>query len=183
MKIYIIICSLFFAPVASAKTVITLTKSSQYCSVSFKTSEVKRINGKKYLGLNISDIDLVGLHMSRHILETSVSSQWLNTGERYFVSVYVNGSIGPKHIPIEIPERSDDYSRYIDINIDEYLPEQCFGRQKIRFRDRFGQWWETTGEGTAKGIGEKTGKGAHKVWDALRGGAKNISNGWKNYEE
>ena len=149
---------------ASAKTVVTLTKSSPYCSVAFETSAVKRIDGKRYLGFDIADIDLADLYMTKGTLENSVSSQWLNAGDRHFISAYINASIGPKHIPFEIPSKSEDYNIYLDIDVDQALPCTCFkGAEKpsrcnetsyinITFQDGRGGWWRQTGENTAERV-------------------------------
>jgi hypothetical protein len=165
MKTTLFVLSLMFLSFnASAKTVITLAKSSSSCSVGFETSTVNRIDGKRYLGFDITDINLADLYMARGVLETSVSSQWLNTGERYFISAYINGSVGPKHIPFEIPIKSDDYNRYVDIDVDEALPCTCFkGVEKptrcnetsylnITFQDGYGNLWRQTGENTAERV-------------------------------
>jgi hypothetical protein len=112
---------------ASAKTVITLNKSSSICSVNFESKKsYKRIKGQKYLRFRITDIKLSDLYMAKGSLESSVDSQWLNTGERYYISAYINNSIGPKHIGFEIPQRDEEWNRYIDIDIDKYLPCFCF---------------------------------------------------------
>lgn len=157
--------SIFLSADALAKTVINVNKSSSACSVAFETGAVKRIGGEKYLGLNIPDIKLGDLHMVKGSLESSVSSEWLNTGEKYFISAYINYSMGPKHIPITIPQKSEDNNRYVDINIDKYLPCSCFtGAEKpdrcvekncyIIFRDQSGDWWRQVDEMTAKRIEE-----------------------------
>ena len=165
MRIRVLILMLLFAAFnVSAKTVLTLTKSSPFCSVDFVTSEVKRIDGKRYLGLDSSDINLADLSMAKGTLESAVSSEWLNAGEQYFISAYINHAIGPKHIPIVIPYRSEGYSTYLDINIDEILPCTCFkGAEKpmrchetsyinITFQDNTGGWWRQTGENTAERV-------------------------------
>jgi hypothetical protein len=181
---------------ASAKTVITLNKSSSICSVNFESKKsYKRIKGQKYLRFRIQDIKLSDLYMAKGSLESSVDSQWLNADERYYISAYVNHSIGPKHIPITIPKRDEDWNRYIDIDIDQYLPCSCFsGADKparcieknyhnITFKDRFGNWWQQTGKDTAKRIGNKIGESSHKVWDTGKQGVQHIKDGWNNYQE
>lgn len=130
--ILILTCLLSFS--ISAKTVITVNKTSYKCAVSFKTGTVKIINGKKYLGFSISDINLSDLYMHKKSLESSVDSQWLNSGERYYLPMYVNNGIGPINIHFTIPERKSDYNRYLSINIDKYLPSFCFKRKKKRIR-------------------------------------------------
>ncbi len=195
MKTIILFLTLFISVGASAKTVITLNKSSSICSVAFESkSSSKRIKGQKYLKFKIQDIKLSDLYMAKGSLESSVDSQWLNTGERYYISAFINSSIGPKHIPILIPEKDKNWNRYLDIDIDEYLPCSCFtGADKpsrciernyhdVTFKDRFGNWWQQTDKDTAKRIGNKIGEGSHKVWDATKSGVRNIKDGWNNYK-
>lgn len=166
MKTTILFLAILVSVNASAKTVITLNKTSSICSVAFESkSSSKRIKGQKYLKFKIQDIKLSDLYMTKGSLESSVDSQWLNTGEKYYISAYINSSIGPRHIPILIPEKDEDWNRYVDINIDEYLPCSCFtGADKpsrciernyhdITFKDKFGNWWQQTGKDTAKRIG------------------------------
>jgi hypothetical protein len=185
--------------ILQAKTVITLTKSSSICSVNFESKKsYKRIAGDKYLRFKISDIKLSDLAMARGQLESQVDSQWLNTGEKYYISAYLKDKkgnyIGPKHIGFTIPERGKDWDRYIDINLDDYLPCSCFrGANKPQrcqsdystntFKDRFGNWWQQTGKDTAVKIGNKIGEGSHKLWDATKEGAKHIKDGWDNYQK
>lgn len=88
--------------------------------------------------------------MAKGSLESSVDSQWPNTGERYYISAFINPSIEPKYIPVLIPEKDENWKyRYVDINIDEYLPCSCFtgadepsrcierSYYDITFKDRF----------------------------------------------
>ena len=195
MKTTILFLTLLISVSASAKTVITLNKTSSICSVAFESkASSKRIQGQKYLSFKIQDIKLSDLYMAKGSLESSVDSQWLNTGERYYISAFINSSIGPRHIPVLIPEKDKDWNRYVDIDIDEYLPCSCFtGADKpsrciernyhdITFKDRFGNWWQQTGKDSAKRIGNKIGKSSHKAWDATKGGARNIKDGWDNYK-
>lgn len=56
-------------------------------------------------------------------------------------------------------------------------------RESVRFKDQLGNWWKETGRNTARRIGNKTGKGAHKAWDTLKDGAKNVKDGWNNYKK
>ena len=195
MKTTILFLTLLISVSASAKTVITLNKTSSICSVAFESkASGKRIHGQKYLSFKIQDIKLSDLYMAKGSLESSVDSQWLNTGEKYYISAFINSSIGPKHIPILIPKKDEDWNRYVDINIDEYLPCSCFigadkpsrcvevNRHNITFKDRVGNWWQQTGKNTAKRIGNKIGEGSHKVWDATKGGVRNIKDGWDDYK-
>jgi hypothetical protein len=193
MKIITLSLLLTLSFLTQAKTVLTLTKSSSICSVSFESKySSKRIDGEKYLKFKISDIKLGDLYMAKGSLESSTSSQWLNTGEKYYISAYINNSIGPKHIPIVIPKRDDDWNSYLDIHIDKYLPCKCFKDSKPthcqenfvnRFQDKFGNWWQQTGKDTARKVGNKIGEGSHKVWDTSKDGWKNIKDGWNNYKK
>lgn len=161
MKTTIFLLSLIISSSAFAKTVITLTKSSSICSVAFQTGGVKRIKGRRYSGFEIQDIKLSDLSMTKGSLESSVDSQWLSSGERYFISAYINSSIGPKHIPMVIPKKYNGGDKFLDINIDKYLPCSCFeGVEKPqkcgggfgRFQDKSGNWWQQIDENTAKKI-------------------------------
>ncbi len=48
--------------------------------------------------------------MAKGSLESSVDSQRLNTGERYYVSAFINSLIGPKHIPILSSKKYEDWN-------------------------------------------------------------------------
>jgi hypothetical protein len=196
MRLITLLFCLFLSFGSIAKTVIALNKTSSSCSVAFESkASSKRIDGQKYLRFKIQDIKLSDLYMAKGSLESSVDSQWLNTGERYYISAYVNSSIGPRHIPIDIPPKDNDYNRYVDIDIDKYLPCSCFsGADKparcieknyhdITFKDRFGNWWQQTGKDSAKRIGNKIGESSHKVWDTGKQGVQHIKDGWNNYQE
>jgi hypothetical protein len=201
MKAILIIVTLALSIGVYAKTTITLTKSSAICAVNFESKKSsQRINKQKYLRFKISDIKLSDLAMSRGQLESQVDSQWLNTGEKYYISAYAKDKkgnyIGPKHIPLTIPPKGADYDRYLDVDIDEYLPCSCFrGVNKPshcqsendysinKFRDRFGNWWQQTGKNSAKRIANEVGEGAHKVWEATKEGAKYLKEGWDNYQK
>jgi hypothetical protein len=201
MKKLLLLPLLLLPFLLNAKTVITLTKSSAICAVNFESKKSsQRINKQKYLRFKISDIKLSDLAMSRGQLESQVDSQWLNTGEKYYISAFVKNKkgnyIGPKHIPLTIPPKGADYDRYLDVDIDEYLPCSCFrGVNKPshcqsendysinKFKDKFGNWWQQTGKNSAKRIANEVGEGAHKVWEATKEGAKYLKEGWDNYQK
>lgn len=89
----------------AAKAVTTLNKDSSICSVAFQSNQSsKRTEGKKYLRFKIQDIRLSDLNMVKGSLESPVSSQWLNTGKHYYISAYINNTIGLKHIFLIISE-------------------------------------------------------------------------------
>ena len=182
MKKYTLLAlSIFFlSSSVFAKTVITLTKSSHHCSVAFESKkDSQRINDLKYLRFRIDDIKLSDLTMSKGSLESSVDSQWLNAGEKYYISAYINHSIGPKHIPIVISEKeSGNRDDYVDINIDEYLPcgcfkgpekpQRCFGQSHFQLHYSFQKYsnWQKQKNRNAhnhtrnNGIGGNTTKGS-----------------------
>lgn len=70
----------------------------------------------------------------------------------------------------------------INVNVNDSGNYKQSATEHVRFRDQLGNWWEQTGKDTIKRIGNKTGKGAHKAWEAIKGGASNIKDGWDDYQ-
>lgn len=124
---------------------------------------------------------------------------------------------GPYFYDFIVPENSG--RKFVDIDLE--LPCSCFlqadkpqrcQNRFNRFQDKFGNWWQQTGNNTAKRIGntvnenldkakdatqqwwnnsgrEKAaevgntiGKNSHKAWDASKKGWGNIKAGWKDYK-
>lgn len=185
MKILLVFLTFLLSTQISAKTFITLNKTSSTCSVEFKSKSLyKIIDRKQYFKFQALDIKLSDLHMANDSSIVSVASQWLNAGEKYYISAHINNSTEPKHIPIIIPKQDSEHNQYIDIELDEYLPCSCFNNveetpsrciQKessdISFKEQFRNWWKQTGRDGAKEIGNTIAKGAHTAWEGVKGGA------------